>query len=424
MLVTWKQNVKRLTQPEYSLLRRLCRLSKNVYNESLYNIRQHWATEGTYLRYESNYHVEKVSNNYKLLGSDASCSAMRCADSAFKSFFSLVKLKRSGNYASKRVKLPSYLPKQSFFSLQYGHAKIRDGYFYVPISHAMRLETDVRPKIKVPRYVLKHKVHQIHVIPKNNAQYFEVRYIFEVPDLQVPNSTGCGFLAIDLGVNNFATCVTDKGHSFIVDGKELKSINQGYNKEIARLSSIANRQGYNHRTRRQYLITRKRNNRVQDFICCAAKYIVKYCLGNNIGTIVVGYNDGFTDNPNLGRVNNQNFVMIPFGKFKSRLEYLCKQRGINYVEQEESYTSKASFFDNDEMPKWNPRNPTKATFSGERVKRGLYQTKSGKLVNADVNAALNILRKSNLTDLSVLQARGYGCEPCRVRYTKLRQNHV
>lgn len=160
-------------------------------------------------------------------------------------------------------------------------------------------------------------------------------------------------------------------------------------------------------------MTTKRNNRVNNYIYCAAKKIVNYCVNNKIGNIVVGYNDGFQSRSNLGKVNNQNFVMIPLGRLKSRLEYLCNQHGINFALQEESYTSKASFFDNDKMPKWNPQNPQEAKFSGKRVYRGLYIASNKTKINADVNAALNILRKSNLTDLTVLQARGAVSSPSR-----------
>lgn len=415
-LKTWKQNVKHLTSKQYELLREMCSLSRAVYNESLYNIRQQWFSEGCFLRYEANYHLVKTSKNYKLLGANVAQQTMQAVNNSFMSFFGLIKLAKSGKYESWKVRMPKYLPKDGLFKLCFTQAQIRDGKFRVPVSPAMRkLRGTEKILIPMPPYLRDKKIRQIHIVPKYTGKFFEVRYMFDDVEPEKVELDKTKALGIDLGVNNLATCVTNTGESFIVDGRKLKSINQWHNKELARLSSIKDKQGVKSWTNRQYLISRKRNNRVQDYVYCAAKKIVNYCVENKIGNVVVGYNDGFQDNPNLGRVNNQNFVMIPFGKFKNRLEYLCKQHGINYVEQEESYTSKASFFDNDKMPKWNPRNPTQATFSGKRVKRGLYQTKSGKLVNADVNAALNIIKKSNLTDLSVLQARGYVNEPLRIR---------
>ena len=423
---TWKQNIKHLTSKQYGMLREMCRISKNVYNESLYNIRQHWFMEGSYLTYVANYPLVKTSENYKMLGANVAQQTVRCADTSFKSFFGLIKLAKSGRYESWRVRMPKYLKKEGLFKLCLTQAPIRDGKFKIPTTQYFRKKYTDQIWISIPPHIKDKKIRQIHIVPKHKGKYFEVRYMFDDVEPEKIELDKSKALGIDLGVNNLTTYVTSTGESFIIDGRKLKSINQWYNKELARLSKIKDKQGVKGWTNRQYLITRKRNNQVQDYVYCAAKKIVSYCVENKIGNVVVGYNDGFQDNPNLGRVNNQNFVMIPFGKLKSRIEYLCKQYGINYVEQEESYTSKASFFDNDEMPKWNPVNPVKATFSGKRVKRGLYKTKYGKLVNADVNAALNILKKSNLTDLSVLQARGYVNEPLRIRVpqAKLRKKKI
>ena len=340
---------------------------------------------------------------------------MRNADYSFKSFFGLLKLAKSGKYESWRIRLPHYLPKDGLFKLCLTQAQIRDGKFRVPVSPELRKEYPEKVLIGIPEYIRDKKIHQIHIVPRHNGKFFEVVYMFDDEEPEQVKLSNSKFLGIDLGVNNLATCVTNEGESFIIDGKKLKSTNQWYNKELSRLSSIKDKQKIKGFTNQQYLITRKRNNRVQSYLYCAAKRIIQYCLDNRIGNIVVGYNDGFQENPNLGKVNNQNFVMIPFGKLKSRLEYLCKQYRINFILQEESYTSKASFFDNDEMPKWNPQNPKQGNFSGKRVYRGLYKTLTGYTFNADVNGALNILRKSKLVDLSVLQGRGAVNTPLRIR---------
>lgn len=412
---SWKQNLKHLTLKQYQMLREMCHLSKNVYNESLYNIRQHYFSEGSYLRYEANYPLMKTSENYKRLGANVAQQTMRNADYSFKSFFGLLKLAKSGKYESWRIRLPHYLPKDGLFKLCLTQAQIKDGKFRVPVSPELRKEYPEKIMIGIPEYIQDKKIHQIHIVPKHNGKFFEVVYMFDDKEPEQVKLDSLKFLGIDLGVNNLATGVTNEGKSFIIDGKKLKSINQWYNKELSRLSSIKDKQKIKGFTNQQYLITRKRNNRVQNYLYCAAKKIIQYCLDNRIGNLVIGYNDGFQENPNLGKVNNQNFVMIPLGKLKSRLEYLCKQYGINFVLQEESYTSKASFFDKDEMPKWNPQNPKQGIFSGKRIYRGLYQTSTGYKFNADVNGALNILRKSKLVDLSVLQRRGDVNTPLRIR---------
>ena len=222
-------------------------------------------------------------------------------------------------------------------------------------------------------------------------------------------------LGIDLGIDNLCTCVTNSGVSFIIDGRKLKSINQYYNKMNAKLQSIKDKQKIKRTTLRQKRIVGKRNNCVNDYLSKAARTIVNYCLNNDIGKLVLGYNEDFQRNSNIGRINNQNFVNIPYGKLRDKLTYLCKLYGIEFKLQEESYTSKASFFDKDEIPIYDKGNLQKYIFSGKRIKRGLYRTSKGKLINADCNGALNILRKSKVVDLSVLYNRGELDTPKRIR---------
>lgn len=412
---TWKQNLKHLTAGQYHTLRTMCRLSKNIYNQSIYNIRQHYFAEGTYLRYEANYPFMKNEENYKVLGASVAQQTMKCADNAFKSFFGLLKLAKSGKYASWQIKMPKYLKNDSMYKICLVQAQTSDGMLLVPMSYQMKKKNYDSIRIKIPPYLHDKKIRQIHIIPKHNGKYFEAVYMFDDAEQETPILDSEKALSIDLGVSNLATCVTNEGGSFIIDGKKLKSINQWYNKELARLSSIKDKQKIKSYTNRQYAITNKRNNRVSNYIYNAAKLIIDYCIKHKIGNIVVGYNDGFQDRSNLGRVNNQNFVQIPLGKLKSRLEYLSKLNGLNFVLQEESYTSRASFFDKDDIPSWNPQNPVSAEFSGTRIHRGLYKTKSGTLVNADINGALNILRKSNVVSLTALYTRGEVNTPLRIR---------
>lgn len=417
-LVTWKCKLKDLTAQEYQYLREMCYLSKNVYNESVYNIRQHYFTEGSYLRYEANFGQMKFSENYINLGSNVAQATMRKADQSFKSFFSLLKKSKQGIYENWKIRLPHYLKKDSFYPVEFihaGEADLSKGKFKIPASKYLRDRySGLKLYIMIPEYIRDKKVHTISIIPKYGGRYFEARFVFEkeatMLELDPQNA-----LAIDLGINNFATCVTSEGNSFIIDGKKVKSINQWYNKENARLQSVKDKQAIKGCTKKQYLITNKRDRQIQDFIYKSTKYIVQYCINNDIGELVVGYNDGFQDKVNLGKVNNQQFVMLSYGRFKSRLEYLCALYGIDYRIQEESYTSKASFWDHDEIPKWNPLNPKQGQFSGKRIKRGLYQTKSGKLLNADVNGALNILRKSKVVVLDDLYCRGDVLTPTRIR---------
>ena len=415
MYATAKQQVKHLTKEEYNILRELCRISKNLTNEAIYNVRQYYFQEKQYLRYESNYHEMKNSDNYKLLNSNMAQQTLKDVDQIFKSFFALIKLAKQGKYSFKHIKLPKYLPKNGYSNLIIAQFKIKDdGVLTIPYSYTFKKKYDKKIQIKIPKVLEGKTIKQIQIIPKFNARFFEIQYTYEVQEEDLKLDTN-NALAIDLGVNNLCTCVTSTGESFIVDGRKLKSINQFFNKRNAKLQSIKNKQNIRRQTKQQYLISRKRKNRVNDYINKTCRYIINYCLSNNIGTLVIGYNQSFQCKTNLGRRTNQIFTQLPFGRIREKLEYLCKRYGINYILQEESYTSKASFFDNDELPIYNADNPQEYEFSGERIKRGLYQTKDGYLLNADCNGALNILRKSSVVDLSVLYSRGDLDTPKRIR---------
>jgi len=416
MYLTIKQQVKHLTKEEYNILRELCKISKNLTNQAIYNVRQYYFQEKQYLRYESNYHEMKYLENYKLLNADISQQILKNVDQMFKSFFALIKLAKQGKYNFKHIRLPNYLPKNSYSNLIIGQVRIKDdNILMIPYSNTFKKKYKVnRINIKIPQVLENKEIKQIQIIPKFNARFFEIQYIYEIQEENIKLNIN-NALAIDLGVSNLCTCVTNTGKSFIIDGRKLKSINQFFNKQNAKLRSIKDKQNILRQTKQQFLISRKRKNRIDDYINKTCRYVINYCLSNNIGTLVVGYNQSFQCKANLGKRNNQIFTQLPFGKIREKLEYLCKRYNINYILQEESYTSKASFFDNDELPIYNADNPQTYEFSGKRIKRGLYQTRNNYLFNADCNGALNILRKSSVVDLSILYGRGALDTPKRIR---------
>ncbi len=381
MYLTVKQQLKHLSKEEYLSLRELSHTAKNLYNQAVYNIRQYYFQENKYLNYQKNNSLLKSSENYKTLNSNMSQQILKEVDGSFKSFFGLLKKKNKGQYNAK-VKLPNYLPKNSFTTLVIGFVRLNEDTLVIPYSNSFK-KNHKKISIKIPPILLDKKIKEIRIIPKFNARFFEVQYTYEVQEEQ-RNLDKTHALAIDFGINNLATCVTSKGRSFIIDGKKIKSINQWFNK-------------------------------VNDYMSKTARKIINYCLENNIGTLVCGYNETFQRNSNIGKVNNQTFVNIPFGKLREKLEYLCKLYSLRFVEQEESYTSKSSFFDMDILPKFEADKPQTYSFLGKRIKRGVYQTLKGYIFNADVNGALNILRKSNVVDLEVLYSRGEVDTPARIR---------
>jgi IS605 OrfB family transposase len=402
-----------LSKEDYVNLKTLSHSAKNLYNEALYNVRQYYFAEKEYLNYEKNYALLKSSENYKNLNSNMAQQILKEVDGAFKSFFGLIERARKGGYDYRSISLPHYLPKDGNTTLVIGFVRLNGNKLIIPYSNSFRKEHKAII-ITMPPILREKKIKEIRIIPKSNARFFEVQYTYEANEQQREINKE-NALAIDLGLDNLTTCVTSAGKSFIIDGRRIKSINQWYNKQNTRLQGIKDKQNITGTTARQSIITNNRNNAVNDYINKTCRYIVNYCLSNDIGNIVIGYNETLQKDINLGKRTNQNFVNIPVANIKLKLEYLCKLYGINFVKQEESYTSKASFFDGDEIPKYNHDNPKEYQFSGKRIERGLYRTASGYCINADVNGALNILKKSSVVSLLALYGRGAVDTPVRIR---------
>ena len=414
MYLTIKQQVKHLSKEEYNILRELCHTAKNLANEAIYNVRRYYFTEGKYLNYEKNYALLKDSPNYKTLNSNMAQQILKEVDGSFKSFFGLLKLAKKGKYSFRDCQLPYYLPKDGFTTLVIGFVRLNGNKLILPYSNTFR-KTHKPVEIKIPPILADKHIKEIRIIPKSKARFFEIQYTYKAETIQ-RNLNKNNALALDLGVNNLVTAVTNQGRSFIIDGRKLKSVNQWFNKENARLQGIKDRQGDKRRTtNRQKILSDKRNRQVNDYMSKTAKKIIDYCITHDIGTLVIGYNETFQQNVNMKKKDAQNFVNIPYGKLRSKLEYLCELNSIIFVEQEESYTSQASFWDRDVIPVYNADNPQSYKFSGTRIQRGLYRTADGTLLNADVNGALNIMKKSSVVDLTVLYGSGEVDTPIRIR---------
>ena len=388
---TQKQQLNNLTKKEYLALKNLSYLTRNMYNVALYSVRQHYFETKEFLRYESNYHIVKQNENYQLLNKNSAQLTIKKVQQDFKSFFELLKLKSKGKY-DKKVKVPNYLKEDKYYNILFQEFSIRNGVFCVPMSKLIK-NIYGKVNIKVPKNLLDKKIKEIRIIPKQNARFFEIQYVYEIPEIQKQENNN-NVLAIDLGINNFCTCTTNNGKAFIIDGKKLKSINRYANKRNTYLQSIKDKQKISKTTKLQSKIWNKRNNQINYYLSKSAKILINYCLENDISNIVLGYNENFQKDSNIGVSNNQNFVNIPFGRLKDKLEYLCKWHNINLIIQEESYTSKASFLDNDVLPIYDAKNDKNDyKFSGKRILRGLYKSKNNTLINSDINGSLNILRK-------------------------------
>ena len=416
MFLTQSNTIRHLSKDEYIMLAEMCRYSNNLYNVALYNIRQYYFSEKKFLTYESNYHECKVNENYGLLQAGVAQQTLKVADRSFKSFFNLIKKAKSGEYRFQDINIPHYREKGGMFVLvlSTNAINIKDGFLQIPMSRAFsKAHAGKLIKIAFPERLADKKIKEVRIIPIFKGQYFKIQYVYEQAEQNL-NLSQDNALAIDIGLENFATCITTIGTSFIMDGRKLKSINQYWNKRKARLQSIASKQK-NKTTKLIQRITTKRNNQAKDYVRKTARYIVNYCINNNIGTIICGYNSDFKRSINLGKMTNQQFTQISFGSLREQLSSLCEQYGMRYIEQEESYTSKASFLDLDEIPVYNPEQPYTGKFSGKRIHRGLYQYSDGRIANADLNGAANIMNKSKQNYDFVELCKGLLASPLRIR---------
>nr|DAK38059.1 MAG TPA: endonuclease [Caudoviricetes sp.] len=354
----------------------ICFNSKNLYNKALYLVRQHYFNNKKHLDYVkvNRLLVDSKDVDYYALPTKVSVQILRLLDRNFSSFFSLIKKKKNNNY-DKFVRIPKYLDKEGRTIAIFPKDAISKRFIRKGLIKLSSLN------ILIPTKVTKSNLVEVRVLPRNNHHIVEIAYKVEEKQLSPNNDR---YVSVDLGLNNLATVSSNIEKPFIINGRPLKSINQYWNKEKARLQSFLRD---NRKTsKRIERMTNKRNNKVKDYLHKSSRKIVNFLVSKKISTLVVGYNEEWKQNINIGKKNNQSFVSVPFYTFIQQLEYKCKLEGINFILTEESYTSKCSFLDNEPLGK-------KDTYLGKRVKRGLYKTAKGKLINADLNGSLNILKK-------------------------------
>ena len=372
MYLTEKHIIKR-THPFYNECDRLCFQSKNIYNQGLYNVRQHYFNTKTYLNYYGNYDLTKTQECYDYLPKKVFTQTLRHVDMVFKSFFALLKNK------SVKNKIPKYLDK------------VDGRYVTIFTKQAIGLrEFKKTGKLRLSQTVIYivtklidfNSLKEVRIVPRTHHYVIEV--VYEVKEKTHCDNGKCA--AIDLGLNNLATVAFNEGSKpLIVNGRPLKSINQYYNKKKAQYQSRL--KGNKRTSKRIYKLTDKRNNKVTDYLHKASRLLVNQLVSKNIGTLVIGKNSNMKQDINIGRVNNQNFVQLPIMRFADLMKYKCELEGIKVVYHEESYTSKCSFLDSEPICKHDK-------YMGKRVKRGLFVSMNGIKINADVNGAYNIMIKA------------------------------
>ena len=366
----------------------LCRTSKDLYNQTLYAIITALnAEEKKYLGYVDLDRILKETLNlegtinYRLLKAQVAQQTIKIVDKSVKSYFKSIKdWKKNKDKYNGMPKMPRYLPKKGYFQLVYTNqcCKIKDGKVYL----SKDLSIDIPQWDKYCDKLINFQ--QVRILPRKDFTVIEIVY----EDNSVVNEKldPKRYASIDLGVNNFVTLVTDFCRPLLYNGRQIKAKNQLFNKKLARLKSEAMKCNGKHSSKRIRKLYVKRNNEIEDIMHKMSRHIVRLMSENGVGNVVCGRNKGWKDSINLGSKTNQTFVQIPYERFISMLRYKCAMCGINFIEKEESYTSKCDSLSGEKICKHE-------AYNGKRVKRGLFQSSVGKLINADVNGALNILRK-------------------------------
>ena len=367
-----EQHIIKKSDSRFEELDNLLFLSKNLYNAGLYITRQYYFEHKKFLNYQSlaSIMVKEDNIDYRRLPAKVSQQTLKLIEQNFKSFFKHLKVKKKDEV----IKIPNYLKKDTGrFVVTYTSQAISNKAIKSGILKLSKVESTFKTE--------KTDIQQVRIISKNNHIVVEV--IYNVKNVE-PLADNERYASIDLGLNNLGTVTSNVIKPFIINGKPLKSINQFYNKRVSNLKSKL--KDGKKTSRRIKSLTDKRNNKIKDYLHKASTLLVNQLVSNDLNTLIIGNNKSWKQDINIGKRNNQNFVQIPHSTFIKMLEYKCKLRGINVLITEESYTSKCSFLDNEDIKK-------QKEYKGSRIKRGLFKSSKGILINADVNGSLNILKK-------------------------------
>ena len=386
--------------PYYKMLDEFCFKSKNLYNFANYQIRQKFCAKGKYISYNQMDKLLKQENmdfDYRNMPTAQSAQQiLRLLDKNWKSFFKAIKdwSKHKEKYTG-RPKLPNYLSKNGRYLLILTNmnCKLKDKQIHFPkCFNGFVLNTKVT------------NLQQVRILPRYNYIIVEVVYQIEVQKLKQDNGR---YISIDIGLDNFATIGNNVGTiPIILNGKGLKSINQYYNKKISHYRKIAKRMNNLDYTKRMNKLTIKRNNKINDFIHKVSKWVVDYVLALNVNTIIIGNNKNWKRESKMSKKVNQSFVGIPHQDFINKIIYKVENVGIKVILTEESYTSGTSFLDR-ELPIKENYNKSR------RIHRGLFKSNNGTLINADLNASYQIMKKV-FPNAFTEGIEGVGLHPIRV----------
>jgi putative transposase len=339
-------------------------------------VRQQFTQYGKYVGYQEMQKLMRTEEPYKKLMSQSAQCVLQVLDRNWKSFFQGMKgWKKCPDGYLAMPKLPNYRKKGSKFVwfLKNNNTYIKDGklFFKLKAMQGYGFKTSVKGRLIAVRFV-----------PRNDVFVLEIIYEKETVKNDLDKTS---VVAVDFGVNNLVTMTNNVGlNPVIIKGTVVKSINQWYNKEKASLISKLPKE--QRQSKRLDRITNRRFQKIKNYFHHTSKYMIDYCINSNIGTLIIGYNKEWKQEINIGKVNNQKFVFIPYNMLLNQLKYKCEMNGIQLVLTEESYTSGTSFLDGEL--------PIKENYNKKRrVKRGLFKTNNGILINSDVNGSFQIMKK-------------------------------
>ena len=386
MISRTEKHIIKSSDNYFSLILSFCRQSKNLYNHANYLIRQEFTKNKKLIKYSDLDKILKADEEYldyqNMPTAQSAQQILRLLDKNWKAFMVSIKdwSKHKEKY-SGRPKLPNYLKKNSNYILilTNQNCQLKNGKIHFP---KVFQGFTIKPKFTGKENFVSFQ--QVRLIPHKNRIVAEVVYNMEILEIKADNQR---YIGIDIGVNNLATvCNSICDKAFIINGKPLKSINQYYNKRISHYREITKRMNKADYSKRMDRLTEKRNSKIDDYLHKASRYIINYCLKNDIHTIVIGKNKEWKRNSKLSKRVNQNFVQIPFASLIEMIRYKAEEKGIAVILTEESYTSGTSFIDNEP--------PTKENYNkARRIHRGLFVSNKGIKINADLNGAYQILRK-------------------------------
>lgn len=344
--------------------------------------------------------------NYRALPAQASQAVMQGIGGDWKSFFAAIRAYSKNPAAfTGRPQMPKYCRSTyKTVTLTNQDCVVQGRFLKLPLT---------RTRLNIEKLGgATGKLKSVRIVP--NHGYFTVELIMEEadPTASIWNTRRMG---IDLGVDNLATLVTNTGKApVLIKGGHVKAINQWYNKQKAHLMGVL-RQGKNSKqgpftSKKLAQLHARRHRTIRDIFHKASRHIVQIAQQDQISTLVIGYNDHWKQEASMGTRNNQSFCHIPHAQLVNLITYKANRMGIRVILQEESYTSQASLMDLDPIPVFDPNQRGTHTFSGKRIKRGLYSSRRGVQINADVNGAGNILRKTfpheNIQVVPAVSAKG------------------